>query len=208
MVSSLRFAGRTQPGRNTGFAGTSGSQGERPLLNWTMTERQRQTEFLKELMQSQDCQQCRELETRICQAERDEHCICSAISIAVCLAVLSLLGLGYSAVLAGDAGATSSITTLKFFTATLLASLIWLAGSIGFLYSSRRVTNRLYHECRAFLRARQSSQAASPRIAASMSVPAIVNPADANTESDTQMPPSSKAPAALVAREPVPVLAE
>ena len=180
---------------------------QRPLLNWAMTERQRHTEFLKELMQSQDCEQCREFETRICQAERDEHCICSAISIAVSLAVLSLLGLGYSAVLAEDAGATSSITTLKFFTAMLLASLIWLVGSIVFLYSSRRVTNRLYHECRAFLRARQSSKAASPRVTPSISPARIVNSAEAANAPD-QMPASSEAPTAFATTEPVPVLAK
>src|SRR5437899_12960919 len=105
-----------------------------------MTERQRQAEFLKELMQSQDCDQCRELETRICQAERDERCICSAIIIAISLALLSLLGLGYCATFAADAGADTSITTLKVFTTTLLAPLMCLAGLVGFLYWSRQAT--------------------------------------------------------------------
>ena len=167
-----------------------------------MTERQQQTEFLKELMQSQDCEQCRELETRICQAERDERCICSALSIAISFALLSLLGLGYSAVLAGDAGAASSITTLKVFTATLLASLICLVGFTGFLSSSRSVTNRLYHECRTFIKARQRSQFASP------DVTSIVNKAGAGTVSETETPSSSDHATPFTSAEPVPVLAK
>jgi hypothetical protein len=163
-----------------------------------MTERQRQVEFLKELMQSQDCEPCKELETRISQAERDEHCICSAISIAICLAVLSLVGLGYSAVLAPDAGADSSITTLKIFTATLLASLIWLAGSVGFLYSSRRVTNTLYHECRVFLRARRRSEGTSSRT--------IVNSIQTLARLDLETSPSNEQSATLPAAEPLPLL--
>jgi len=173
-----------------------------------MTERQRQTEFLKELMQSQDCEQCRELETRICQAERDERCICSAISIAISLALLSLLGFGYSAVLAGDAGATSSITTLKVFTATLLASLICLVGFIVFLSSSRSVTNRLYRECRALIRARQRSQFISPDAGAPVGVSPIVNKARADTTSETQLPSSSDPETPFETAEPVPILAK
>ena len=161
-----------------------------------MTERQRQTEFLKELMQSQDCEECRDLETRIRQAERDERCICSAMIIAVSLALLSLLGLGYSTILAADAGADSSITTLKVFTTTLLASVICLAGLVGFWYSSRNATNRLYYECRVFLRARHRSQTAPPEAAN----------AGTTRQRQTASPTDSKMP--FPAAEPVPVLAE
>ena len=162
-----------------------------------MTERQRHTEFLKELVQSQDCDQCRELETRICQAERDERCICSAISIAIALALLSLLGLGYSAVLAPDAGADSSITTLKVFTAALLASLICLIGFIGFWYSARRVSNSIYDACRTFLRSHPPSQYASRQLDRAISAVSTAAP---------QIPSSNEAQIPLPASEPVPLL--
>jgi len=168
-----------------------------------MTERQRHTAFLKELVQSQDCEQCRELETRICQAERDERCICSAISLAIALALLSLLGLGYAAVLAPDAGADSSITTLKVFTAALLASLICLVGFIGFWYSARRVSNSIYNACRTFLRSHPRSQQPSPQLDRDVRLARAVNAVSA---SDPPMPSSSEAQIVLPAAEPVPLL--
>jgi len=173
-----------------------------------MTERRRQTEFLKELMQSQDCEECRDLETRIRQAERDERCICSAMIIAVSLALLSLLGLGYSTILAADAGADSSITTLKVFTTTLLASVICLAGLVGFLYSSRQATNHLYYECRTFIRSRHRAQFASREVGALLRAASIVKKDGAIATSETQSPSSSDAPRTFETPEPVPVLAK
>ena len=128
-----------------------------------MTERQRQTEFLKELIEAEDCDVCKDLQARIFKAEADEHCIRSAMSRAVTLALLSLLGLGYAIVLAPENVNSGSTFTVKVLTVLFLASSICLVGFIGFLHSCRRVTNQLYNECRQFIRLRRRSEPTSVR---------------------------------------------
>ena len=64
-----------------------------------MSERQKETKFLKTLILSDDSDQARELQARIQRAEKDEKCIRGAVYMVAVVALLSLSGLGYSAVL-------------------------------------------------------------------------------------------------------------
>jgi hypothetical protein len=113
-----------------------------------MSEREKQTRFLKELIRSQDSEECRALVTRLNKAEQDENCIRSAVRLICLLAGLSIAGLGYSAVFVPQFFHSATPWVVKFFTALVLASLICLTGFMGFYFWYRGICNRLCHECR------------------------------------------------------------
>src|SRR4051794_18264957 len=113
-----------------------------------MSEREKQTRFLKELIGSEDPDGCQDLKARILKAERDEKCIRSALWLVIMLASLSLAGLGYAAVFVPQFFSHTTPVVVKFFTALVLASGICLIGFGGFWMWYRGVCNRLYEECR------------------------------------------------------------
>src|SRR5262249_40043995 len=116
-----------------------------------MSEREKQNRFLKELMRSEDCEHLRRLHSLITKAERDEKCIASAFRLVALVAMLSAAGLGYSAVFEPEFFQNVTPTVVKFFTILGLASLICLAGFLGFWLWQRAICNRLYQDVRNFL---------------------------------------------------------
>jgi hypothetical protein len=125
-----------------------------------MSERRKHTYFVRQLMWCYDCDQCRQLQSQINQAERDERCIRSALVAAMMLALLSAAGLGYSAVLLPEFFDNGTPLCVKIFTVLLIGSTISSLGFTGFLYWYRRLCNQLYHECRRLIIALQNSKAA------------------------------------------------
>jgi hypothetical protein len=125
-----------------------------------MSERQTQNKFLRELIESEECAQCIELQARITQTQRDESCSRSAVNLAVVLALLSLLGLGYTRVLSPDSFDNSLI--LKTFTAIFVASTISVVGFIGFWWHYRNVCNAAYEEVRRFIRSNHKPTSPAP----------------------------------------------
>jgi ABC-type multidrug transport system fused ATPase/permease subunit len=122
-----------------------------------MSERQKQNEFLKELMRSQDSEDCRALQLRITEAERDERCICRAMRLAFFLAVASLAGLAYSSVFLTEFFQPATPRTVQVLTALLMASAICLVGLIGFWLWYRGVCDGLAQQARKLIIARQTS---------------------------------------------------
>ena len=113
-----------------------------------MSERKKQSQFLKELIRTEAPEGCLELENLIVKAERDEKCIGSAVRLVGFLALLAIAGLGYSAVFVPQFFHNSTPLVVKFFTALMLASLICMVGFLGFWFWYRAICNRLYQECR------------------------------------------------------------
>ena len=117
-----------------------------------MSERQKETKFLKTLILCDDSVQGRQLQERIKSAERDERCIRGAVGVVVVLALIALSGLGYSAVFAPQSGQFSSFLGARICCAFGLGSLICVAVFLGYWFWYRAVSNRVYEECRRFLR--------------------------------------------------------
>src|SRR3989454_41453 len=108
-----------------------------------MSEREKQTRFLKELIRSEDHEELRALQTRITQAERDERCMRSAVWLMFIVALISGAGLGYSAVFVREFFDNTTPLVVKLFTALVMASFMCLVGFLGFWFWTRAICNRL-----------------------------------------------------------------
>ena len=124
-----------------------------------MSERQKQTEFLRELMRSHECNPCRELQRRIIRAERDEHCMRSAVGLAFVLGLLAASGLGYSVVFLPEFFQNNTPMVVRLFSALLLASGICLLAFMALWCWYRSVSNAIHHEGREFIISRQELHA-------------------------------------------------
>jgi len=116
-----------------------------------MSEREKQHQFLKELICAENSNQCRELQARILKAERDERCIRSALFLIIVMALLSGAGLGYSAVLVPEFFENSTPLVVKIFSILVLACVISLLGFGAFWLWYRGACNRIYNECRNWI---------------------------------------------------------
>ena len=123
-----------------------------------MSERQKAIKFLKALIQCDNSEHCHELRERVKRAERDEKCIRSALFLVAVLGLLSLSGIGYSAVLVHEFARFSSHISTKIFCALGLASLICIGVFLGVWLHHRAATNRVYDECRRFIHAFMESR--------------------------------------------------
>src|SRR5437763_1090689 len=111
-----------------------------------MSEREKQTRFLKELIRSEDREELKELQARIAQAERDERCVRSAVWLMLILALISGACLGYSAVFVREFFENTTPLVVKLFTALVMASAMCLIGFVAFWLWARAICNRLYDE--------------------------------------------------------------
>jgi len=116
-----------------------------------MTERNKQNDFVRELIRSHDCADSRDLQSRIARAERDERCIWRALLLALLLALFSVAGLCYSAVFLPEFFQHQTPAAVWFFSAVLFASGICLLSFGAFWFWYRSVSNALYHEGRKFV---------------------------------------------------------
>src|SRR5262245_24359675 len=115
-----------------------------------MTERERQAEFLKRLLKD-ETEECKRLKARLTQAQHDEHCIRRALILMVLVAVFSLMGLGYCAVLLPAFFDNATPLLVKVFCALGLGSLICMCifGSCWLWY--RKASNQINEDCRYFI---------------------------------------------------------
>jgi formate hydrogenlyase subunit 3/multisubunit Na+/H+ antiporter MnhD subunit len=122
-----------------------------------MSERQKQSLFFRQLMQSESSETCQNLAARISHIEREERIIRLAIGWAFFIALLSSVGLAYSAVFVRDFFENAPPVSVHVFTVILMGSLIFLLGVLVFWFSFRRASNNLYHECRSVILQRPHS---------------------------------------------------
>jgi len=123
-----------------------------------MSERQKQTDFLKMLILYEDTDERRQLQERIRKAERDECCLRRVIFLVVLLGLFSLAGLGYSAVLLPDFFRNSTHFLIKLFCALGLGSLICLVTFGVYWFWFRGVLDGLHEECRRYVLAVMASK--------------------------------------------------
>ena len=109
-------------------------------------------------MRSHECEPCRELQARIIKAERDEHCMRSAVGLAFLLGLLSASGLGYSLVFVPEFFQNPAPMAVRAITALLMASAICLLAFMALWYWYRGVSNALHNEGRQFIVLQQKVQ--------------------------------------------------
>jgi hypothetical protein len=117
-----------------------------------MSERQKEARFLKNLILNEDCDQGRDLQERLKSAERNERCIRCAVYWVLVVALLSIAGLGYCAVLVPEIGHFSSHLATRVCCALGLGSVLCLFVFLGYWFWYRALSNRVAEECRRFLR--------------------------------------------------------
>jgi hypothetical protein len=113
-----------------------------------MSERQKQINFLKTLICHEQSEQHRDLQDRIKQAEQDEKCIRRMVFLVIVVEMLSLAGLGYSAVFHPNFFAYTTPFLVRLFSALCLGSLACLIAFVGYWLWHRNMLNDLNEECR------------------------------------------------------------
>ena len=117
-----------------------------------MSERQKQAEFLKNLLNCDDRPAHRDLRERLQQAERDERCMKRACRLVVVVTMLALAVLGYLTVLrVPDDMTRLSQFVLRFCQALALGSAMCLGVFVGLLFWHRALINRLFAEGRKLI---------------------------------------------------------
>lgn len=132
------------------------------LAEANMSERQKQSEFLKALILEADTQEHRRLQEKITEAERDERCVNRAMRIVAVVAVLAVCGIGYLAVLLPDFFEDSSHILIRSCCALALGSLICFFVFFGLWIWHRALVNRALEEGRRCILA-EHDLAAGPR---------------------------------------------
>ena len=113
-----------------------------------MSQHQKATEFLKQVIHYDDSAERQTLEEGITQDARNERCLRRAVSLVALLSALALAGLCYAAVLLTDSPQNKSYFGIKVLAALGLGSLICLPVFMGFWISCRRKAERRREECR------------------------------------------------------------
>ena len=122
---------------------------ENPLYSASgMSERQKQREFLKGLLGFAGSPVRRDLHDRMLKAEHDEKCVRSALILVGLVALFSVSGLGYSAVLLPEFFDSSTPLLVKLFCALGLGSVLCMIVFLGCWIWYRSIANRLHDECR------------------------------------------------------------
>lgn len=113
-----------------------------------MTERDKQINFLKQLLvlAGPTCE--RTLQARMAEAEHNEKCVWYAFILVALIGGFSICGVGYSAVLHPEFFDSSMPTLVKLFCAVGLGSVICMIVFLACWLWYRAISNRIYDECR------------------------------------------------------------
>jgi hypothetical protein len=117
-----------------------------------MSEHRKDIEFLRRLIVYADTEEHRELDRKIAQVQRDEHCVQRAAQMAVLFALAAMAGLAYVTILGNDFPYSQSQLFVTILYGVGLASLICLVGFAGILTIYRLRLNRLREECRQLVK--------------------------------------------------------
>ncbi|MDB6035695.1 MAG: hypothetical protein JWM16_6033 [Verrucomicrobiales bacterium] len=123
-----------------------------------MTERQKERAFVKDLLRREESSLGQDLQAQVLKSEQNEKCVRCALMIVFVLGLLSLAGLGYSAVLLPTFFENSTPFLVRLFTALALACGLCLLLYVGLWLSYRANTNHLLNEVRRFLLATKESR--------------------------------------------------
>ena len=113
-----------------------------------MSEHQRNTAFLRQVILYDDSAERHQLEERIAQDQRNERCVRRAVYLVALLTALAIAGLCYSAIFLPDFPQNKSRFIIRIFAILGLASLICLPAFLGYWGAYRRDLDRRREECR------------------------------------------------------------
>jgi hypothetical protein len=116
-----------------------------------MSEREKQSEFLKALICRDDSGACKIIREKIHHAERQERCMRRMIFLVIVLILLSLACLCYTTLFWPEVFRDPSQLLVKFSCSVGLASFICLIAFSGYWLWCRWLLNGLYHECRRLI---------------------------------------------------------
>lgn len=91
---------------------------------------------------------CRELHERMAKTEHDERSVYYAVILVGSVALVSILGLAYAAVLLPDFFDSTTPFLVKLFCALGLGSFICLLAFLACWFWYRGISNKLHEECR------------------------------------------------------------
>jgi hypothetical protein len=117
-----------------------------------MSEHQRETAFLKEVIVYDGSDERRKLEQSIGQVQRDQRCVKRLFLAIALFLMLTLGGLAYGAILDKSFPYTLPEVAFKGLCEALLASLICLAGLAGLFLVYHAKLNRLREDCRRVIK--------------------------------------------------------
>jgi uncharacterized integral membrane protein len=114
------------------------------------TERERQSDFLKSLL-TNETEECKRLQRRLEQAAQNEGSIRRALLLMILIAVVAVVGLGYSAVLMPEFFDNATPLLVKLFCALGLGSVLCMIIFGGCWLHYRKRSNEVNEDCRVFL---------------------------------------------------------
>jgi hypothetical protein len=113
-----------------------------------MSEHQTETAFLRYLILYADSDECRRLEKRIVQVQRDTHCVRRVASVMALFPLLAIAGMVYGALLQANFPHNGSELAFSGLCVLGTASLVCLVGFAGLLTVYLNKLNRLRKEAR------------------------------------------------------------
>jgi hypothetical protein len=123
-----------------------------------MSEHQKTAAFLRELILHSDSAELHQLQERLATAEREQRCLSMAIRLMLVIAMLSLSGLGFSAVLVDDFFRGSNHVVVQLFGALVLSSFFCLLSFALYSYWRRRALLQLHADCRRLILAQVNAR--------------------------------------------------
>ena len=123
-----------------------------------MTERQKESAFLKDLLRGENNELCSRLHSQIVKSEQNEKCVRCALFTVSIMGLLSLAGVGYSAVLLPEFFDNATPFLVRLFTTLTLACCLCISVYVSLWYSYRATTNQLLGEVRRFVLAATQSK--------------------------------------------------
>lgn len=132
-----------------------------------MTEHQRETAFLRQIIRHGESTECHKLEKRIAQVQRDQRCVQRLASVMAVFPLLALAGIGYGVILEENFPYAGSKLFFRLLCVLGLASLICLVGFAGLLVLYRLELNEMREECRQVVKRLMESHLIKPYIVSS-----------------------------------------
>lgn len=141
-----------------------------------MTAHKKNSGFPKALLLHLDREECRQVLARLGKAECEVNCTRHAVFLVVVLLMVSVVGLGYCAILLPEVFHNRTHLLMRNLSALGLGSLISLVLFLGYLRWHRTVVTRLHEECQRLVLALAQTQlkvpaAPSPAVQASGTIP-------------------------------------
>jgi len=121
------------------------------LNEHSMSEREKQIQFLKALICREHSGECQVMRQKIIHAERQERCMRRMIFLVTVLMLLSGACLCYTTLFWPEVHRDPYQLLVKFSCSVGLASFICLVTFFGYWLWCRWILNGLYHECRQLI---------------------------------------------------------